>query len=162
MLLFGFPGVGSLDSFYERTIWDVSGFVTLGGSGIYIGSGSRLCVYGKCYLGDHFGISGRSSIICYDNVIFGNNALVSWDVLIMDSDIHIILDENDSRINLNRGIVIGTHVWIGCRSTILKGCKIPANSIIAAGSIISSPLEKDGCIYASNHKLLRENVSWQM
>lgn len=161
MLLFGYKGVGSIDAFYERTLWDVTGTLTIKGKRIDIGRGSKFCVYGKCYLGDRFSISGRSTIICRKSIVFGDNVLLSWDVLIMDSDFHKILNDQGVVINGDRSIIIGDNVWIGCRSTILKGCKIPSNSVIAAGSIISGRMEKEGHIYTSNKSILGEFTKWE-
>ena len=94
MFLFGYQGVGSIDAFYERTLWDVAGIVTIKGKRIDIGRGSKFCVYGNCFLGDRFSISGRSTIICNKDITFGDNVLLSWDVLIMDTDLHKIHNSN--------------------------------------------------------------------
>lgn len=161
MLLLGYHGLGSQDYFYERTVWQVSGTVRLGGSKISIGGGSRFCVSGLCYLGDHFMISGRSTVICHHNIQFGNKALLSWDILVMDTDYHKILDLSGQIINQDKSIIIGDKVWVGCRSTILKGSVIPHNSIIAAGSIISGKLEKENSIYTSDKRLLKDNIYWE-
>lgn len=160
MLLFGYKGVGSIDSFYERTLWDVSGFVTLKGRRLDIGRGSKFCVYGNCYLGDRFSISGRSTIICNKDISFGDNVLLSWDVLIMDTDLHKIQNSEGDIINQDKAIIIGDNVWIGCRSTILKGSYVSSNTVIAANSLISGKLEKEGCAYSSNHSILKEGISW--
>ena len=161
MLLFGYHGLGTQDYFYERTVWKVSGTVRLGGSRISIGGGSRFCVSGSCSLGDHFTISGRSTVICHHSIQFGNNSLLSWDILVMDTDFHRIFDLSGHLINQDKSIIIGDKVWVGCRSTLLKGSVIPSNSIIAAGSIISGKLEKENCIYTTEKRILKENIYWE-
>lgn len=160
MLLFGYQGVGFIDSYYERTIWDLTGELTLKGTRIDIGRGSKLCVYGKCYLGDKFSISGRSTIICNKEITFGDNVLLSWDILIMDTDLHRIQDSDGIIINPDKAIVIGNNVWIGCRSVVLKGSYISSNNVIAANSLISGSLIKEGCIYSSNHSIIKEDIKW--
>lgn len=160
MFLFGYQGVGSIDAFYERTLWDVAGIVTIKGKRIDIGRGSKFCVYGNCFLGDRFSISGRSTIICNKDITFGDNVLLSWDVLIMDTDLHKIHNSDGSIINKDKSIIIGDNVWIGCRTVVLKGSIITSNTVIAANSLISGKLEKERCIYSSNQKIIKENVSW--
>lgn len=160
MLLFGYKGVGFIDAFYERTLWDVTGVVTIKGKRLDIGKGSRFCVYGNLYLGDRFSISGRSTIICKKEISFGDNVLLSWDVLVMDTDLHVIRNSFGEIINQDKAIAIGNDVWIGCRTVILKGSSIPCNTIIAAQSIISGKLTKEGCIFSSNHSIIKECVSW--
>lgn len=84
-----------------------------------------------------------------------------YDVLIMDTDYHEIYDEEKQLINIDKPISVGESVWIGCRSTILKGSIIPSNCVIAACSIISGELKKDGCIYSSNKKIIKEGICWE-
>lgn len=161
MLLFGYQGVGFIDSYYERTIWDLTGELTLKGTRIDIGRGSKLCVYGKCFLGDKFSISGRSTIICNKEIRFGDNVLLSWDVLIMDTDLHRIQDPDGNIINPEKAIVIGDNVWIGCRATVLKGSSVPSNSVIAANSTVTGRMDKENCIYSSNRIVIKEDIHWQ-
>jgi len=160
MLQLGYQRVGSLDVVNNRTIWEVRGKVVLNGKCIRIGSGSSITVIGECILGDSLIITGRSTIICRDKIVFGRNVLISWDVLLMDTDFHNIYDEEFQLINEDKPILIGDNVWIGCRSTVLKGTILPSNSIIAANSVVSGKMEKEGCIYSSNKRILKERVSW--
>ena len=161
MFLFGYCGLGTQDSFYERSIWEVDGLINIKGTKVRMGRGTKLCVGGDCSFGDNFTVTGRSTIFCNHNIVFGENVLVSWDVLIMDTDGgHRILDSKSLVINDDRSIEIGNHVWIGCRSTILKGTRIPDNSVIAAGAITTTVMTKNGCIYASGGKILKENINW--
>ena len=76
--------------------------------------------YPSLHFGDNFDVTGSSSIICSKNITFGNDSLLSWDILIMDSDFHPILNRNKDRVNSPLPINIENGVWIGCRSTILK------------------------------------------
>lgn len=39
----------------------------------------------------------------------------------MDTDFHKIKNEDGVQINTNSPVLIGDHVWIGCRALILKG-----------------------------------------
>lgn len=162
MLLLGYQRVGFLDVRYNRTIWEVSGCVVLKGKCIRIGSGSTLSVSGECVLGDSLTMTGRSTVVCKDKIVFGNNVLISWDVLFMDTDYHSIYDENHQLINKDRPIIVGDNVWIGCRTTVLKGTSLPSNSIIAAGTIASGVMEQEGCIYTTNKTILKEGVTWEI
>ncbi len=53
-----------------------------------IGHGSKISVGkdGILTFGQNFNITAESSIVCYNNISFGNNCLLSWDILIMDTD----------------------------------------------------------------------------
>ena len=60
-------------------------------------------------------------------------------------------------INENKPIEIGNHVWIGAKSTILKGTKIADGSVIGAGSLGTGLLSDEKSIYAGQPaKLIKE------
>lgn len=156
----GFGNVGIFDKKNSRTILNVSGVIECDGK-INIGHGSKLYVLGKLKLGNNFKITAESTIICKKEIVFGSDALISWDVLIMDTDHHQILDFTNEIINEPAKVVIGNHVWIGCRSSILKGVTVADNIVIAANSNVCKSASESNCIYAGNPiKVIRENVKW--
>ena len=78
----------------------------------------------------------------------------------MDSDFHNIMDVNTSKVMpKQKSIIIGNHVWIGCRCTILKGTAIPDDSIVASNSKISKTFTLSNVMIGSNN-ILKENVNW--
>ncbi len=166
---FGLLRVGSrsariVDSRYERTIIYNEGTIIINGY-TWIGVGCRLNVYNgaELHLGENFKVTGRTTIICRKNIKIGADCLFSWDIQIMDTDFHKILDEDGNQMNVDRGVVIGNHVWIGARSTVLKGACIPANSVVAAGSLFSGRKEEEYCIYAGRGKgldIVKRNIRW--
>lgn len=112
-------------------------------------------------IGSNLTITGSSTIICYKEIEFGDNNLLSWDILIMDTDFHKIYSD-ECLTNTEKKVTIKDNVWIGCRSTILKGSIIPKGSVIAAGSIISQQLKTTNCIYGgSPTKVLKANINWK-
>lgn len=66
------------------------------------------------------------------------------------------------RINPSSDIVIGNHVWIGIRSTILKGSIIPSESVVAAQSMVTSSLKasEHSLIGGIPAKMLKTDISW--
>ena len=160
MLLLGYHNLGGHDKKGDRTVWQVDGIIKIRGKRIDIGRGSKLSIHGILSLGDHFTITGDSSIICRKYVGFGDDVLISWEVLVMDTDFHTIVDNNERVLNYDKPIEVANHVWIGCRSTILKGVRIPSDVVIAAGSIITGEIEEGRAIYASNQKKLKEHINW--
>lgn len=158
----GFGNVGVFDKNRSRTIWRVSGLVHFKGK-VHIGHGSKLGVRGELYFGANSSITAESTIIANSRVIIGEGCLISWDVLILDSDFHDIFDKTDmsAPINLNAPIEIGDRVWIGCRCTILKGVFIGEGIVIGAGSVISKNLTIHDSIYAGvPGRIIKEGVVW--
>lgn len=161
LLRLGYHRLGTLDPKYERTLWDVDGDIVLKGKA-GIGKGSRISVSGELVLGDGFEVTGGCTIICKHRIDIGSGCLFSWDTLIMDTDFHSVFDEDGNILNPDRPITIGDRVWIGCRTTVLKGSAIPDDSVIAAGSTITRVLPAPHCIYGGTQggTLFKENIHW--
>ena len=166
MIKFGAHGLGTVDSYYQRTIWEMYGTLIVKGDAS-IGQGCKISI-GKSAtltLGDHFIISGSSSIICQKKITFGKHCLLSWDVLMMDSDLHHVLNDNNSIINNPQPIVIGDNVWIGCRNTILKGVFIANDIIISANSTITRSVKETNCVIGGHGKtveIIKRGINWKM
>lgn len=168
MIKIGFGEVGIFDQMKERSVWKVEGEVEFKGKAS-IGHGSKICVgeEGKLTFGENIIITAESSIICNKEINIDDDAMISWETLIMDTDLHPIIDENNNIINNNEKVEIGKKVWIGCRCLILKGVRIESGSIIAAGTTVSKAIAKEGqgrkqCLFAgSPPRVIKENVSWE-
>lgn len=165
MVKIGPHGLGTQDVKYSRTMWEVSGTLVVNGKAS-IGRGSRISIGqdAALTLGDKFTITGRSSLICQKEITFGDECLLSWDILIMDTDFHHITDEEDKTINYPRPIRIGNHVWIGCRNTILKGVSIADNVIVSANSTITKSITEGNCAIGGIGKdvvILKRGIKWK-
>lgn len=160
----GFGDVGIIDYKYTRTIWDVSGKVFFKGKAT-LGYGTSIAVGedGELFFGENFILTARSSIIAMKQVSFGDDCQLSWDVLIMDSDLHNITDTEQNIINPAKPVIIGNHVWIGCRCLILKGVEIPNDCVIGANTHIHKSLPQSHCVYAGNPvRKIANDISWNL
>jgi len=159
MIKIGFGDIGVFDRIKSRTIWQVSGTVEFIGSA-RVGHGSKISVKGELIIGDGFCVSAESAIIAASKVVIGKDVLISWDVLIMDTDFHKIFN-GVNRLNQDSPIHIGNNVWIGCRSLVLKGCNIADGVIIAAASTVSQSINESCVVVAGTPaKVIKHNVSW--
>ncbi len=157
----GFGDVGIFDRMVSRTIWQVSGAVEFRGKA-KIGHGSKINVQGILTIGDNFRMTAESAIIARHRVEIGDEVLVSWDVLVMDTDFHKIYDQDNLHINPDRPITIGNRVWIGCRSLILKGVRLADGVVVAAGSTVSKSVEVGDAVIGGNScSPLREGIRWE-
>ena len=155
-------GEGIFGRGQKKGIIELKGEIQFRGSA-FIGAGSKVCVMekGTLILGNEFTINGPSTIICKNIIEFGNECLLSWDILIMDTDFHKILSIGE-RHKENEPVRVGNHVWIGCRCTILKGVEIPSDCIISASSKVVSKLKESNCIYSVNPaKLICKDINWE-
>lgn len=91
----------------------------------------------------------------------GSDSLFSYDVEIRTSDSHSIIDTTTNRrINKPGSITIGRHVWIGAKSSILKGTTIGDNSIIGTRSIVTKDIPANSIAAGSPARVIKENVNW--
>lgn len=163
MIKIGFKSVGIFDYKKSRSIWSVSGVVVFKGKA-NIGHGSKISVNdnGKLILGKKFVITAESSIVCSKAVTFGDNVVMSWQCLIMDTDFHKILKEH-KQINLDKKIIIESNCWIGCRCLILKGSLLPSGSVLGANSLLTKKINFKNSLVAGNPaKIIKTNIEWHI
>lgn len=114
----------------------------------------------KC--GENCSIADLQCNLVHNSFYIGNDCLMSVNI-VFQGDGHSVLDYETGRVlNKPKNIVeIGNHCWIGRDIKFLKGAKIPADCIVAAGSIVTKMFDKPHCVIAgSPAKVVKENISW--
>ena len=150
MFTIGFGQVGVVDKKYERPIMQISGTIILKGK-VNLGTGCKLCVTknGTLVFGDNFINTAKTTIICDNYIVIGNNVLVSRDTLIMDTDWHPVYNTSTKEVYPYVGIIsIGDNVWLGCRSVVLKNSVVPNGCVIAANALVNRAFEKENTLLA--------------
>jgi len=109
---------------------------------------ARLEIGNGCSIGD------RTEIHCQEKISIGDNTIIAWDCVIMDTDYHSV----DGGPAHTKPVIIGRGVWIGCRVIILKGISIGDNAIIAAGSVVTKNVPP-GALVAGNPAIIKKQVS---
>lgn len=102
-------------------------------------------------------------IVCDDaDVFIGEDGLWSDEILVQSNDQHGIIDLETMRPlnNRRRRIVIGDHVWIGRRATIMPDVRIGDGSILGTGSLLTVDMPERVIFGGCPAKLIRSNVSW--
>ena len=95
-----------------------------------------------------------------ENIIIGNECLLSYDVTFRTADPHLIYDcISKNRINFSNSILIGDHVWIGQEALILKKTTIHSGSIIGGKAVISNKNILSNTMWAGNPaRKIKDNV----
>lgn len=94
-------------------------------------------------------------------VIIGKDSMLSGEIIIRNSDVHSILNEENKRINPGRDVIIGDRVWVGYGANILKGSIIENDAIIGTQSVISGLHVPANSIAAGNPaKIVKTNIHW--
>ena len=68
--------------------------------------------------------------------VLGNGCMMAHGSYITDSDWHGLYDRVNRDAN-PRPVHLGDNVWLGDRSTVLKGVSIGDNSVVAAGAVVT-------------------------
>jgi len=102
-------------------------------------------------------MSCDSRIMCFNHIKIGNDVLIADQVTIRDSDNHNIEYEGYEK---SKPINIGNHVWIGMRSTILKGVTIGDGAIIAAGALVTKDVPPHCLVGGVPAEIIKKNVIW--
>lgn len=105
-------------------------------SRVRIGVWGRDVGQGRITIGDYVLISPGTRISASDEIVIGHSVMMANGVYITDSDWHGIYDRN-RRSDAVQPVHIGDNVWLGDRSTVLKGVTIGANSVVAACACVT-------------------------
>ena len=120
----------------------INGIINIGNADFKIGS--RVMING-------------SNFYCTNEIVIGDDVLISWGCTIADSNMHSILSEDrvkelsvakqeydngtlgDNPVgNISSApIIIKDKVWIGFNSIIMKGVTIGEGAVIGAGSVVT-------------------------
>lgn len=157
----GFGGTDMLDYRYNRPLLKLTGNIYFKGKA-KIGIGAKIDVSGKLFIGSNVNITGDATIICAKKISIGNDTMIAWQSIIMDTDQHEIYNEKKECINLNQEIQIGNNVWIGARCFILKNTVIEDGCIIGANTTLTKSFKSQNSIIAGNPpKVIKESISWK-
>ncbi|CAA6680034.1 MULTISPECIES: DapH/DapD/GlmU-related protein [unclassified Lentimonas] len=109
-------------------------------------------------VGSNVGMSGV--VLCSrEKITIGDDVLLGSGVMIVDSDFHPLLacERNqpggDDMHAKHAPVVVESRAFLGMNSIILKGVHIGADSVVAAGSVVTKDVEP-GTIVAGNPAVL--------
>jgi acetyltransferase-like isoleucine patch superfamily enzyme len=123
---------------------------------ICIGTNARLEMCENASLGD------SAMVVCMKSVKIGKNSSVTWQCQLMDYNSHFIQLADGSIPTIYKSVVIGDYCWVGNRTSIQPGTKLPNRTIVTSNSLLNkdytSTIEKYCLIGGQPAKLLRSNV----
>lgn len=145
---------------YERPIIRVGANATFNIMGyfkMYPGSKIILAPNSTLSIGNKTFISANTKILVKERIEIGNDCAISWDVQIMDTDMHTL----EGKIN-TKHIKIGNKVWIGSNAIILKGVTIGDGAVVGAGAVVTKDVPQNAVVAGNPAKVVKENIHWEL
>ena len=151
--------------------------VTIGrGASTYLGTMFDVGPRGRVNLGDYALVHG-ARIICESEIIIEEYALVSWNVVLMDS--YRVPFAPDARRELirrvpqatprcitpampGRPVRIGRAAWVGFDSCILPGVNVGEGAVVGARSVVTSDVEPFTIVAGNPARVVRRLTEQEM
>ncbi len=151
--------------------------VTIGeGASTYLGTMFDVGPNGRVALGDYALVHG-ARIICDSTVTIADYALVSWNVVLMDS-YRVPMDPDLRRalvqrvpslqprrietVDPGRPIHIGRGAWLGFDSCVLPGVTVGDGAIVGARSVVDTDVEPFTIVAGNPARLVRRLTAEEM
>lgn len=121
------------------------------------------CFIGKNVTFNSFNTAGTGINVSQNTTLsIGDDSLFSNSIGIYTTDFHKIMNADGIQINMDESIQIGKKVWIGMKTLILKGSKIPDGCVVGAGSLVAGAIqEKESVVGGNPLRTLKYNISWE-
>ncbi len=144
--------------------------INIGAFSIICGNISTVTAEAKLAIGDHCFVGPGSRIWAYERITIHSHVLISHLVDIHDADGHPLDWEQrreqprqllegrgvtDYGLIGKRSITIEDDVWIGFKSTILKGVTIGRGAVIAAASVVTDNVEPFTLVAGNPARVIR-------
>lgn len=113
-------------------------------------------------IGNYVSFQDRVHINVADKVEIGNGCIISWDVEILDTDFHQLIEIDGIQKTITKPIFIGENCWVGARAIILKGVYIGFESVIAAGSVVTKSFPPKSLIGGNPAQLIKKIDGWAL
>lgn len=118
--------------------------VFVGGSIFHQGTHIKVGKKGLMEIGKGCTFASNCNIVCYYHLVVGADTHLGWDVTIMDTNWHPLLDiYSKTYTKMMSPVKVGNHCWIGAKSSLLPGTKLPDNTIVSYGSIVNIRLKEE-------------------
>lgn len=97
-------------------------------------------------IGEDTGLSG-ATICAFKSVTIGPSSMLGADVIVMDTDFHSLSSKGRRKASIDEArcasVEIGSNVFIGTRSIVLRGVNIGDNAVVGAGSVVTESIPEN-------------------
>lgn len=90
----------------------------------------------------------------------GENCMFAENIDLWATDSHPIYNNENELINPSKPIIIGDFVWVGAKSSILKGVNIGNGSIVGMSSIVTKNIAATTLNVGNPLRCIKTNIRW--
>lgn len=94
------------------------------------------------------------------SIRIGYDCMFSSNIYVATTDSHSIINNEGTRINHAKSVIIGNHVWVGRHVTINKGVVIGENSIVAGNSVVTKDVQNNTIVAGVPAHEIKDNINW--
>jgi len=105
-------------------------------------------------LGEKCAVMNGCELIARTSIRIGERTRIGPQTWIVDADGHGIAPELRHTPGKTKPVIIEENVWIGTKVIILKGVRIGANAIVAAGCVVSKDVPADAIVGGNPMKVI--------
>lgn len=100
----------------------------------------------------------------HSSIKIGSGCIFAKQCMIRTSDSHVIKDLKGKVLNRPADIAIGSRVWLGQQTFVLKGADIPDGSIIGARSMVTASFraEEKSISVGQPAKMIKRDIQWEL
>lgn len=112
-------------------------------------------------MGYNCGIRGITFECHTARIALGRLVMFSYGILLRNHDSHQVLSlETGARLNPPEDIVIGDHVWMCERSTVMKGVTIGRDSVVALGALVTKDVPANSIAAGVPARTVKTDITW--
>ena len=128
------------------------------GGGFKMRDGAKLRVRrgAVCTLGKNVSLNSNNFLVCRESITVGDDVMFSPNVQIYDHD-HDYAAPGGVKAGRYKTapVVIGSNVWVGANTVILRGSVIGDNCVIAAGTVVRGEIPANSVVYQRRETEIR-------
>lgn len=165
---FGTVGLRTLAGCGARMSVSASGAIVELGDRVTFGNDCGIAVVNqdgqppaRLSIGRKTSFQDRLHINCFQSVVIGADCMFSWDVEILDTDFHQLIQPGGIEKPVTVPVEIGDRVWLGARTMVLKGVTLGSDSVVAAGSVVTRSFPPRSLIGGNPARLIRQIDGWR-
>jgi acetyltransferase-like isoleucine patch superfamily enzyme len=135
----------------------------------WIGHDSKIRVHeGEVSIGAKTVMGQECTISAYQHVSIGRECIIADRVMLIDFDHGVIEVERPIRLQgiYKRDVKVGSNVWMGYGSCILRGVSVGHNSIVGTNAVVTKDVPENAVVGGVPARVLRmrdapEQLRWE-